>query len=165
MEGKEPLMRLLFKQRFFSWLDSYDIYDEAGAVLFTVEGRLSLGHCLDILNPAGESVGRVKEEVFTFLPRFRFYTGDTCLGEIKKELTFFRPSFRLDCNGWQVQGDIWEWDYTIRDGFGAVVARISKEVFRFTDTYVLDIDNPQNTLLILMIALAIDAAKCSAGNG
>ena len=23
-------MRLLFKQRFFSWFDSYDIYNEAG---------------------------------------------------------------------------------------------------------------------------------------
>ena len=23
-------MKLLFKQRFFSWFDSYDIYDEAG---------------------------------------------------------------------------------------------------------------------------------------
>ena len=29
-------MKLLFKQRFFSWFDSYDIYDEAGTTLFTV---------------------------------------------------------------------------------------------------------------------------------
>ena len=29
-------MKLLFKQRFFSWLDSYDIYDEAGNTVFTV---------------------------------------------------------------------------------------------------------------------------------
>ena len=32
-------MRLLFKQRFFSWFDSYDIYDDNGATVFTVEGR------------------------------------------------------------------------------------------------------------------------------
>ena len=31
-------MRLYFKQRFFSWFDSYDIYDEAGNVVYTVEG-------------------------------------------------------------------------------------------------------------------------------
>ena len=29
-------MRLLFKQRFFSWFDSYDIYDDNGATVFTV---------------------------------------------------------------------------------------------------------------------------------
>ena len=36
-------MRLYFKQRFFSWFDSYDIYDEAGNTVFTVEGQLSWG--------------------------------------------------------------------------------------------------------------------------
>ena len=38
-------MRLLFKQRFFSWFDSYDIYNEAGETVYTVEGKLSWGHC------------------------------------------------------------------------------------------------------------------------
>ena len=37
-------MRLLFKQRFFSWFDSYDIYDEDGNTVFTVEGKLAWGH-------------------------------------------------------------------------------------------------------------------------
>lgn len=35
-------MRLLFKQRFF-WFDSYDIYDEDGNTVFTVEGKLAWG--------------------------------------------------------------------------------------------------------------------------
>ena len=35
-------MRLLFRQRLFSWFDSYDIYDEAGNTVYTVEiGRAS----------------------------------------------------------------------------------------------------------------------------
>ena len=28
-------MRLLFRQRFFSWFDSYDIYDENGSTVYT----------------------------------------------------------------------------------------------------------------------------------
>ena len=35
-------MKLLFKQRFFSWFDSYDIYDEAGNTMFVVKGE----HCV-----------------------------------------------------------------------------------------------------------------------
>ena len=31
-------MKLLFKQRFFSWFDSYDIYNEAGETVYTVKG-------------------------------------------------------------------------------------------------------------------------------
>ena len=63
-------MRLLFKQRFFSWFDSYDIYDETGNVVYTVEGKLSWGHCLHILDAAGNHIGTVQERVFTFLPKF-----------------------------------------------------------------------------------------------
>ena len=36
-------MRLLFKQRFFSWFDKYDIYDENEKTIFTVEGKLKIG--------------------------------------------------------------------------------------------------------------------------
>ena len=42
-------MRLLFKQRLFSWLDSYDIFDEQGNVVFSVEGKMGWGHRLHIL--------------------------------------------------------------------------------------------------------------------
>lgn len=41
-------MKLLFKQRMFTWFDSYDIYDEAGHTVYTVEGKLSWGHRLII---------------------------------------------------------------------------------------------------------------------
>lgn len=39
-------MQLLFKQRLFSWFDSYDIYDESGNTVYTVKGKLSWGHLL-----------------------------------------------------------------------------------------------------------------------
>lgn len=45
-------MRLWFKQRFFSWFDSYDIYDEDGNTVYTVEGQLAWG-----LQNAGLCVG------------------------------------------------------------------------------------------------------------
>ena len=41
-------MKLLFRQRIFSWLDSYDIFDENGETVYTVKGQLSFGHKLFI---------------------------------------------------------------------------------------------------------------------
>ena len=32
-------MKLLFRQRFFSWFDSYDIYDEDGNTVYVVKGQ------------------------------------------------------------------------------------------------------------------------------
>ena len=130
-------MKLLFKQRFFSWFDSYDIYYENGTVAYTVKGQLSWGHCLRIFDAAGNYAGTVKEKVFTWLPKFELYLGDRYMGCIRKKWTWFKPQYTIDCSGWQVE--IWNW----------------------TDTYVLNVVDPQNALLVLMFTLAVDAEKCS----
>lgn len=155
-------MKLLFKQRFFSWLDSYDIFDESGQVLYTVKGQLSWGHCLKIFDHAGREVGMVEERVFSFLPKFEMYEGDAYLGCICKEFSFFRPKFSIEYNGWQVEGDFFEWDYEIRSGHDdRLIATVSKELFKWTDTYVIDVGDPADALHALMLVLAIDAEKCS----
>ncbi len=153
-------MKMLFKQRLFSWFDSYDIYDENGRTLFTVEGRLSWGHCLHILNAAGEHIGTVQERVLTFLPQFELYAYGEYLGCLRKEFTLFSPRFTIDCSDWEIEGSWTEWDYSVVSPSQGVVASIGKELFQWTDTYVLDVPDPDNALCVLMLALAIDAEKC-----
>ena len=154
-------MKLLFKQRFFSWFDSYDIFDENERTVYKVKGQLSWGHKLVIYDAAGREVGTVKERVLTWLPKFEIYKGDRYAGSIRKELTLFRPRYDIDYNGWHIEGNFLEWDYTILDQNGQVVAEIGKELFHWTDTYVLDIKDPKDALDVLMFVLAIDAEKCS----
>lgn len=154
-------MKLLFKQRFFSWFDSYDIYDETGKIRYTVKGQLSWGHCLKIFDAFENEIGTVKERILTFLPKFEIYMQDQYIGCISKEFTFFKPKYNIDYNGWHVEGNFMEWDYRIEDRAGQCVADISKQLFNWTDTYVIDVHNPQNALGALMLVLAIDAEKCS----
>ena len=154
-------MKLLFKQRFFSWFDSYDIYDEAGNTVYTVKGELSWGHLLRIYDARGNEVGCVREKVFTWLPKFEMYLGDNYIGCINKEFSLFRPKFNIDYNGWHISGDWFEWDYRIVSSSGQVVASVTKELFNWTDTYVIDVADPQDALSVLMLVLAIDAEKCS----
>ena len=154
-------MRLLFKQRFFSLFDSYDIYNETGQTVFTVRGQLSWGHCLKIFDACGNEIGTVKERVLTWLPKFELYLGNQYVGCISKEFSFFRPRYNIDCNGWHIEGDFFEWDYNIVNPAGQRIATVSKELFQWTDTYVIDVQNPQDALCALMLVLAIDAEKCS----
>ena len=154
-------MKMLFKQRFFSWLDSYDIFDETGNTIYTVKGQLAWGHCLRIFDAQGRLVGEIRQRIFTLLPKFEMYLQNNYVGCISREFTFFKPKYLIDCNGWQVDGDFFEWDYTIRDSFGRQLATVSKELFRWTDTYVIDVIDPNDALCALMLVLAIDAEKCS----
>lgn len=153
-------MKLLFKQRAFTWFDSYDIFDEAGNTVYTVQGRLAWGHRLEISDAAGNYLGQVRQEVLTFRPRFSLFIGENCVGQLRKEFALFKPVFALDCNGWEIEGNFWEWDYRVTEG-SRIVMTVSKELFHWTDTYQMDIADPRDALLCLMIVLAIDAEKCS----
>ena len=154
-------MKLLFKQRLFSWFDSYDIYDEDGNSVYTVKGQLSWGHCLKIYDADDHEVGTIQERILTLLPKFEVYLGNQYVGSISKEFSFFTPRFNIDYNGWHVEGDFFEWDYSILDQSGHQIAEVSKQLFNWTDTYVIDVQNPNDALGALMLVLAIDAEKCS----
>lgn len=81
-------MRLLFRQRMFSWFDSYDIYDENGNTVYVVKGQFSWGHLLNIYDAYENKLGYVQERVLTFLPKFEIYEREQYLGCISKEFTF-----------------------------------------------------------------------------
>ena len=154
-------MKLIFKQRFFSWFDSYDIYDESGRVVYQVEGKLSWGHKLVIYDRNRNEVGTVLEKVMTLPPKFEMYKNNEYIGCLSKELSFFLPHYNIDYNGWHIDGTLTEWNYTIVDANYMPIAIISKEIFNLTDTYVIDVKDPENSLDALMFVLAIDAEKCS----
>ena len=155
-------MRLLFKQRFFSWFDTYDIFDDEGNTVYTVKGQLSWGHKLNIYDAEGYFLGTVKERVLTFTPTFELYIGDELVGTIRREfLSIFHPRYEIDLNGWSAEGNFFEWDYVIKNHDGSVAATVSKELFHWTDHYTIDVRDPADCLMALMFVLAVDAEKCS----
>ena len=142
-------------------IDSYDIYDEAGNTVYVVKGQLSWGHKLVIYDAYGNEVGMVVQKVLTFLPKFEIYKNGSYIGCLSKEFSFLTPHYNIDYNGWHIDGTIMEWDYSILNQSGYSIARVSKELFHMTDTYVIDVQDPGNALDALMFVLAIDAEKCS----
>ena len=153
-------MQFYLKQRIFTWFDSFDIYHEDGSVAYTVQGQLSWGHKLEVLDAEGRYLGMVRERVMTFLPQFEMYQGDEYLGCIYREFTILRSRFTLDYQGWSLDGDILGWDYELRDMQRRTVATIAKELWRLGDTYVLDIERPEDAFYVVMAVLAIDCSRC-----
>lgn len=152
-------MKLYFKQRLFSWLDSYDIYDENQQTVYQVEGKLAFGHQFSLLNQQGQIIGQVKEKIRLFVPEFELIVANQVIGSVKKEVTFFNPHFVVDFNNWEVKGDIFEWEYQVLDANQEIVATISKDVWQWTDCYKIEIYQDSDALYVVMLVLAIDAQK------
>lgn len=159
-------MKLLIKQRVFSWTDTYDVYDENGNTKYYVKSEFfSIGHKIHVYSALTNlEVGSISEKILTFLPEFNIHINGSNIGSVRKQLTLFRPKYHINYNGWNVTGDIFEWDYDVVDNFNNEIMHISKEFLHFGDTYVLDFINQENEIMGLLLVIAIDAANCSKGD-
>lgn len=153
-------MKLLFKQKMFSWFDSYNVNYEDGSVAYKVKGQLAWGHCFKIFDANGNEVGMVRQKIIALLPKFEIYMNGSYQGCISRKLSLLIPRYDINFMGWNVSGGIMEWDYKIT-GNGGTIAVISKKLFNLTDTYEIDVADSSNALPALMFVLAIDAEKCS----
>lgn len=154
-------MRLLIKQRVFSWTDSYDVYDEDGNAKYFVKAEFfALGHQLHVYDRYNREIGVIRQKILTFLPAFEIEIGGRIIGTIQKQFAFFNPKYEIDYNGWRVEGDFLGWEYDVYNGCSAVI-HISKELFQWGDTYVIDFSDPADELDGLLLVIAIDAANCS----
>lgn len=158
-------MRLLIKQRVFSWADSYDVYDEDGNVKYIVKGEFfSLGHKLHVYDRYENEAGVIKQRILNLLPTFEIEIDGIIKGQIQKKFTFFKPKYEIDFNGWRVEGDFWAWNYDVYDGCSTII-HINKELLHWGDTYTIDFSNPDDELMGLLLVIAIDAANCTQNDG
>jgi uncharacterized protein YxjI len=102
----------------------------------------------------------VKQRLFALLPTFDIVIDGYDYGSIQRKFTLLKPKYDLDYKGWRCEGDFLNWNYEVYSGNQPVVY-ITKELFHWGDTYVLDIRDEQDELMALMLAIAIDAANCS----
>lgn len=157
-------MRLLIKQRVFSFGEKFDIYDEQGNVKYFVKSELfSFGHQLHVYDMQDNEIGSVHQVLFSFPKQFEIVMNGCTKGYITKQFTFFYQKYDVDFNGWSVEGDFLDWNYDVYSQ-GRPIIKINKEWLAWGDTYTIDFENPEDELMGLMLVIAIDAANCDHNN-
>lgn len=157
-------MKLYIKQKIFSWNDKFSVYDESGVERYFVEGEFfSWGKKLHVYDKMQQEAAFIRQEVLTFLPKFIVSINGRDIAEIVKEFTFFKPKYRIDGLGWEIDGDFWDHDYEITKN-GRTIVRLNKEWFTWGDCYELDIENPEDEIVALAVVLAIDCVLAAQRN-
>jgi uncharacterized protein YxjI len=152
-------MKLYLKQKVFSWRDRFYVKDEQGNDRYFVEGEiLSWSKKLHVYGMNGIEVAFIREKVLSWLPKYFVEINNQVVCEIVKELTFFTHKYRIDGMQWRLDGDVWAHEYCLQDSNRQVMMQLSKKWFTWGDSYELDIAQPQDELLCLCIALAVDCA-------
>jgi uncharacterized protein YxjI len=92
-------MRYKIRQRIFSFGDNFTIRDQYENDRFEVRGKVfSFGDKLRIYDMAGNEIVYIEQEMFHLLPRYNIYLNGGYAASVKKEISFFRPSFTIESN-------------------------------------------------------------------
>lgn len=142
--------------------DDFWIEDANGQKVFRVDGKvLRISKTYLFLDMAGNTLCRIKERLLTIKDTMEIEDADGKeMAVIRKALISpLRDRWGVQVrNGpdLDVQGNILDHEYSIRQG-RRKVAEVSKKWFRLTDTYGVEVAEGQNDILVLAIAVALDA--------
>ena len=121
-------MKLYIKQKVFSWVDRFTVFDETGADKYYVEGEFfSWGKKLHVTDLTGRETAFIQQKVFSMMPRFFVYMDGVERAEIVKRFTFFFEKYEIEGLDWTIEGDFWAHEYRITQN-GREVVSISKVV-------------------------------------
>ncbi|MBG9984298.1 LURP-one-related family protein [Aerococcaceae bacterium DSM 111022] len=160
-------MKFYMKQKLLSWRESHSIYDENQNPVFQVEGKLlSWGKQLRLTDiKSGEHIVDIKEKVIALLPKMLIEYQGKHVATVQKELTFFKPKYKVPELGWKIEGDYLQHDYQIFDDRNKLIADINKKFFAWSDTFEFDIKDTQVPFAVVIgVILAIDMAMDEASN-
>ncbi|MDR1851572.1 MAG: LURP-one-related family protein [Propionibacteriaceae bacterium] len=151
-------MKLYIRQKVFSWRDKTAITDERGNPVFYAQSEIwSVGRKIHLFDARGQEVAFISQKVLSFLPRYDIWIGGQQVAQIVREFSLFKPRYRVDGIPWHIDGDFWAHEYSMNDGQRQIMA-LSKHWFTWGDSYEMIVPNPQEVLLSLCVALALDAA-------
>ena len=153
--------RYKIRQKLISIGDDFWIENQDGKKVFKVDGKaLRLRKTLVFEDLDGNKLCQIQERLLPIKETMAIDGPDgEQLAVVKKALIApLRDKWDVKVkNGpdLDVQGDILDHEYSIKQGWNKI-AEVSKKWFRLTDTYGVEIDEGQNDVLILAIAVAID---------
>lgn len=151
-------MKLYIKQRVFSLVDSYDIYDENQHPVYKVVAKFfSIGAKLTVSDGQGHELFRIEQKLFSFLPTYEVKQNDTLVATIHRKLSLFKPVIEIESinQSLTVEGNFIGWDFTIRQG-NETIASIHKKFLSWGDTYELNLSDQSNPGLLVALVVAID---------
>jgi uncharacterized protein YxjI len=152
-------MQYAIKQRLVSFGDDFDIRDKNGNKVYYVDGKaFTFGNDLLVKNTSRNTVARIKQRLMSFAPTYDIYRSGNKIATIRKHLFSFRTRFSINAVGigaLGVVGNLWRWDYHFSQG-SRQVARVSKKIFAFSDSYGIDIEEGEDEMLYLCCAIVID---------
>ncbi len=157
-EGKGAL-RFQMREKLMSVGDDYWIEDSNGHRAYKVDGKAMRMRDTFILEDAhGNELAKIQEKAFTIRDKM-IIERPQGKATVQKKLIGIRDHFKIDVeNGPELEahGKVLDHEYKI-ERHGETIATVSKKWFRVRESYGIEIAPGQDAVLLLAIAVCLDA--------
>ena len=142
-------------KRLFSFGNHYAVFDEQNNKIYTIDGTY---RTLSVYNTNKTLVGFIKRNQATYdLPHSsaKIYLDGKYLGDVRTDGSVARK-WIFDYNRWNIDRDFIDYDYVVRDAEDEVIANAKRNHLRSCSEYTLSPCKEKDTLLLILLFLAID---------
>jgi uncharacterized protein YxjI len=152
------------REKWLAFGDDFWIEDESGDRVYRVDGKaLRLRKTLKLEDTEGNELCKIQERKLRVRNTMEIEAPDgSRMGLIQKAMiTPLRERFEVevpDAPELKVKGNIFDHEYEVKRD-GDKIAEVSKKWFRMRDTYGIEIEPGEDDVLILAVAVALDAIE------
>ncbi len=158
-------MKFHIKERAWTLREEFLVRDQGGTPIFLVKGKFfHVGDNLIIHDLASRTdLAQIKQRMLAVTPHYEIYRGGQHWASVhEKMLSFFGEQFKIKLeNGetYHIQGNIWNWNFAVKDDNGYRLAEIGRHISLFRDSYGVDIAQGVDVPFIIALAIVIEMVR------
>lgn len=158
-------MKFHIKERAWTLREEFIVRDQDNTPVFKIKGKFfHIGDNL-VIHDLGsrEEVAHIKQKVLALTPHYEIYHQGTHWASLHEKLFhFFGERFKIKLeNGstLHIDGNIWNWDFSVSNERGDLQAQIGKRISLFRDSYAVEIAQGVNVPFIIALAIVMEMVR------
>ena len=139
-------------------VENYEV-TEGNTLKYTAKKKIiAAGADFDVFDANGNQVALIDQKVLNMVKTYDISINGQPCGTVKKKFPAITKDMNYDARGWELDGDALGMNFKFTDAQKNVYATVKKKLVALGDTYEINVTNPQDELLVVILTIILDEA-------
>ncbi len=149
---------LVMTQKVVKLLEEYEV-KVGGTIKYKIKKKvIAVGADFDVFDAVGNKIGLIDQKVANLVKTYDISIQGQPCGTIKKKFPALTKDMNYDARGWKLDGDALGMNFKFIDSAKNVYATVKKKLIAIGDTYEIEVMNPDDELIVVMLTVILDEA-------
>jgi len=164
-------MKFHIKRRAWTLIEEFTVRDQDGQEAFKVKGKFfHIGDNLRVIDQASHAeVAHIQQKLISLTHHYKIHEGTEHKATVHEKLLHFSGErFKITLeNGaiYHIDGSLREWDFTINDEKGNLLAEVGRRVSLLLDSYGINVAQGVDAPFIIALTIVFEMIHEKRGEG